>query len=150
LAVLVGVVAILAAWMLDVPVLARFVDIVLLLLLGLAVLALLAAIVLSLPLGAFASGASLLPLPKVPLSYNLRNLSTRWITTLIIVGAFAVVVFLVTGMLAFALGMSRLTENSGQPANVVILEDGATDEAFSRLPAGVGVGSLPRDIQMKI
>ena len=34
-------------------------------------------------------------------------------------------------MLAFVNGMSRLTEQSGQPGNVIVLSDGAIDELFS-------------------
>ena len=36
-------------------------------------------------------------------------------------------------MLAFVNGMQRLTEGTGQPGNVLVLADGATDEAFSNL-----------------
>ena len=36
-------------------------------------------------------------------------------------------------MLAFVNGMQRLTEGTGQPGNVLVLADGATDEVFSNL-----------------
>ena len=71
---------------------------------------------------------------KVPLSYNLRNLVVRWKTTLLTALAFTVVVTLLIIMHAFATGISRLSEGSGQPANVICLSDGASDEIFSTLP----------------
>lgn len=70
---------------------------------------------------------------KVPLSYNLRNLLVRWPITLLTAIAFTVVVALLVVMLAFVNGMARLAEGSGQPGNVMILSDGATDELFSNM-----------------
>jgi ABC-type lipoprotein release transport system permease subunit len=70
---------------------------------------------------------------KVPLSYNLRNLRVRWVTTLLVVVAFTFVLGLLTVMLAFVNGMKALTENSGQPGNVMVLSQGSTDEGFSNL-----------------
>ncbi len=70
---------------------------------------------------------------KVPLRYNLRNLVVRWKTTLMTGLAFTLVVGLLTVMLAFVTGMRRLTENSGHPENIVVMSEGATDEAFSNL-----------------
>jgi putative ABC transport system permease protein len=70
---------------------------------------------------------------KVPVSYNVRNLLVRWKTTVMTGLAFTLVVSLMTVMLAFVNGMTRLTEKSGQPGNVIVLADGATDETFSTL-----------------
>ena len=70
---------------------------------------------------------------EVPLSYNVRNLTVRWKTTVMTALAFTLVLGLMTVMLAFVKGMQRLTENSGQPGNVIILSEGATDEGFSNL-----------------
>src|SRR5215471_2985909 len=78
--------------------------------------------------------AVLAAIGKVPLGYNIRNLLVRWRITFLTALAFTLVVSLLTVMLAFVNGMDRLTENSGQPANVMILSDGATDELFSNLP----------------
>ena len=78
--------------------------------------------------------AALIPGPKVPLGYNLRNLQARWVTTLFTAGAFTVVVALLAVMLAFVNGMAKLTEGTGNPRNVMIFSDGSTDEAFSNLP----------------
>src|SRR5882762_1267475 len=70
---------------------------------------------------------------KVPLGYNIRNLLVRWWITLLTAAAFTLVVGLLTVMLAFVNGMYKLTESSGQPGNVMILADGATDELFSNM-----------------
>ena len=84
-------------------------------------------------LGAVVVVAVLVFLSKVPLKYNVRNLFVRWPITLLTGLAFTLVVGLLTVMLAFVNGMSHLTEGSGQPGNVMILSDGATDELFSNL-----------------
>src|SRR5882724_12011417 len=70
---------------------------------------------------------------KVPISYNARNLLVRWKTTVMTGLAFTLVISLMTVMLAFVGGMYKLTEKSGQPGNVIVLADGATDESFSTL-----------------
>ncbi len=75
-----------------------------------------------------------LPIRKVPLVYNLRNLQNRWKTTLVTALAFTLVTALLTFMLSFVRGMDQLAESSGNPGNVMVLSDGATDEAFSNLP----------------
>jgi ABC-type antimicrobial peptide transport system permease subunit len=72
-------------------------------------------------------------LGKVPIGYNLRNLAVRWRTTFLTALAFTLVVSLLTVLLAFVKGMDKLTEGSGQPGNVMVLSDGATDELFSTL-----------------
>lgn len=72
-------------------------------------------------------------LGKVPLSYNIRNLTVRWKTTIMTAMAFTLVVSLLIVMLGFVNGMYRLTEQSGKPENVIVLADGATDENFSNL-----------------
>ncbi len=86
------------------------------------------------------------PVPKVPLQYNLRNLQVRWLTVLITALAITLVVALLTVMLAFVKGMERLTEGSANPANIVVLEEGSTDEVMSKLPL-VRVADLPNQIQ---
>ena len=67
------------------------------------------------------------------MNYNLRNLSCAGRRSLLTALAFTLVVGLLTVMLAFVNGMYRLTEGSGQPGNVMVLSDGATDELFSNL-----------------
>ncbi|MBU4272405.1 MAG: ABC transporter permease [Planctomycetes bacterium] len=73
---------------------------------------------------------------KIPLSYNLRNLTVRWKTTLMTALAFTAVIALLTVMMAFVEGMKRMTEGTGRPDNVLVLSDGATDEGISNLPIG--------------
>jgi hypothetical protein len=79
---------------------------------------------------------ALLLVGKVPISYNLRNLRVRWKTTALTALAFTVVIGLLIFMHAFATGITRLSEKSGQPANVICLSDGASDEQYSNLPLG--------------
>ena len=86
---------------------------------------------------------------KVPLRYNLRNLQNRWKTTLVTALAFTLVIALLTFMLSFVKGMDRLIESSGNPGNVIVLSDGATDEAFSNLK-DISVELLPRELQQEI
>src|ERR1043165_9377682 len=87
---------------------------------------------------------------KVPLRYNIRNLQNRWKTTLITALAFTLVITLLTFMLSFVKGMDRLIESSGNPGNVIVLSDGATDEAFSNLPVDKGKENLPKALQDEI
>lgn len=85
-------------------------------------------------LAACVAGVALLAsASKVPLSYNILNLRVRWLTSSIMTVAFMLVIGLLIVMLAFVNGMYFLTMNSGQPGNVIILADGATDEQFSSL-----------------
>src|ERR1700722_17285192 len=72
---------------------------------------------------------------KIPLRYLVRNLTVRWRTTVMTALAFVLVISLLTVMMAFVNGMYRLTQASGQPGNVMVLADGATDETFSNLVA---------------
>ena len=87
--------------------------------------------------GIFAGAACLvlvlLLIGKVPLSYNIMNLTTRWLTTLFMVGSFTLVIGVQIALLAFVNGMYAMTESSGQPGNVMIMSEGSTDEAFSNL-----------------
>lgn len=73
---------------------------------------------------------------KIPLKYNVRNLTVRWKTTVMTALAFTAVIALLTVMMAFVHGMKKLTENTGQPGNVIVLSDGATDEVISNLTIG--------------
>jgi len=78
----------------------------------------------------------LVGISKIPLSYNIRNLTIRWKTTLMTALAFTAVIALLTVMMAFVHGMRRLTDTTGQPGNVIVLSDGATDEIISNLTIG--------------
>ncbi len=70
---------------------------------------------------------------RVPLSYNVLNLFVRWRNTALTGLAFMLVIGLLTMMLGFVNGMYALTQKSGQPGNVLVLAEGATDESFSNL-----------------
>lgn len=80
---------------------------------------------------------------KVPIGYSVRNLRVRWLTTLMTTLAFTLVVSLLVVMLAFVNGMNKLNDSSGQPGNVIVLSDGATDELFSAL-GFTGTGDISR------
>ena len=82
-------------------------------------------------------------LSRFPLRFYVRNLTARWHATLMSALAFTLVVGLMVVMLAFLHGMGRLTENSAQPGNVIVLTDGASDELFSNLKV-VDVGEIER------
>jgi len=85
-----------------------------------------------LPLGATAVVLALLVIVgRIPLAYNVRNLFVRWRITIMTALAFTLVISLQTVMLGF--GMNKLTEESGQPGNVMVLSDGAIDELMSNL-----------------
>jgi len=78
----------------------------------------------------------LLAVNRVPLKYSLRNITHRWLTTLLTAGAFTLVIGLLVVMLAFTTGMQRMTEGTGEPGNVLLLSKGANDETFSNLDVG--------------
>jgi ABC-type antimicrobial peptide transport system permease subunit len=78
----------------------------------------------------------LLGIGKVPLSYNVRNLRVRWLTTLMTGVAFTVVVALLILMSSFVDSVRRLTASSGVPGNVFVLSEGSTDELFSNFSYG--------------
>jgi ABC-type antimicrobial peptide transport system permease subunit len=87
---------------------------------------------------------------NVPWRYNLRNMIVRWKNTVVTGAAFTVVIGLLVVMLAFVTGMYRLTEGSARAGNVVILQDGAVDEAFSNLPPTADVYRLPQAVRKEI
>lgn len=80
--------------------------------------------------------ALLVAIGKIPHQYSIRNMIVRWRITVLTMLAFVVVLFMLTFMLAFVNGMTKLTESSAIPGNVMILSDGATDELFSNLGYG--------------
>jgi ABC-type antimicrobial peptide transport system permease subunit len=92
----------------------------------------------------------LIPGPNVPFSYNLRNMRLRWPLTVITGVAFTFAIGLLVVMLAFVVGMYRVTEGSARPGNVVVLQDGALDEAFSNLPPSADPRLLPEAVRKEI
>src|SRR6266403_4479574 len=90
-----------------------------------------AGIVASLLIAVVTVVIALLPVRKVPLSYNYRNLVVRWKTTLLTAVAFVLVVGILVVLLAFVQGLDELSKKTGPVGNVIILRDGANDELFS-------------------
>ena len=97
------------------------------------VLVVIAMLLLTIPLVVVVLLQAVGVLRRVPFSYNFRNLLVRWPSTLLTGLAFVLVIGLMTVMLAFVNGLYKLTQGSGQPGNVFVLADGATDELFSNL-----------------
>lgn len=73
----------------------------------------------------------------VPIAYNVRNLVVRWKTTLLTAFGFTLVVAAMIIMLAFVKGMQTVCVISGEVPNVLVLEEGVSDEVYSRLEADV-------------
>jgi putative ABC transport system permease protein len=71
---------------------------------------------------------------KIPIGYNIRNLVVRFKTTLLTAIAFTLVIGVLTFLMGFINGLKKLTQSTGNPANVIVLAQGATDEGISNLP----------------
>jgi len=71
---------------------------------------------------------------KIPIGYNLRNLVVRYRTTLLTAVAFILVTAVLTGLMGFINGLRRLAQATGNPANVIVLSQGSTEEGISNLP----------------
>ncbi len=68
---------------------------------------------------------------KIPLSYNLKNLWTRRLTTILTVGGMALVVFVFSAMLMLAEGLKKTLVETGTPDNVVLIRKGSDAEVQS-------------------
>ncbi len=68
---------------------------------------------------------------KIPLAYNLRNLWTRRLTTLLTVGGIALVVFVFAAVLMLAHGVKATLVSTGSDNNVIILRKSAQSELVS-------------------
>lgn len=82
---------------------------------------------------------------SVPLSYILRNLWFRRVTTLLTAGGMALVIFVFAAVLMMSAGIEESLVATGQPDNVKLLRKGASAEigsAISRVQAGV-IKTLP-------
>jgi ABC-type antimicrobial peptide transport system permease subunit len=82
---------------------------------------------------------------RVPVSYVLRNLVARRLTTLLTAGGMALVVYVFATVLMLAAGLRETLVATGQPDNVVVIRRSAQTEVQSgidRLQAGI-VESLP-------
>ncbi|KAB2921155.1 MAG: FtsX-like permease family protein [Bacteroidetes bacterium] len=68
---------------------------------------------------------------KIPISYNLRNLWTRRLTTSLTVGGISLVVFVFAAVLMLAQGVEDTLVATGSDDNVIILRKGSTTELLS-------------------
>ena len=69
----------------------------------------------------------------IPLSYNLRNLTQRPISTLATAAGIGFVVAILIGALALASGFQKALVGTGSPNNVIVLRTGADSELSSGL-----------------
>ena len=67
----------------------------------------------------------------LPLSYSLRNLWTRRLTTILTASGMALVVFVFTAILMMAEGLKKTLVETGSPDNVVVLRKGSSSEVQS-------------------
>ena len=67
----------------------------------------------------------------LPLSYSIRNLWTRRLTTVLTASGMALVVFVFTAILMMAEGLKKTLVETGSPDNVVVLRKGSTSEVQS-------------------
>jgi putative ABC transport system permease protein len=70
----------------------------------------------------------------IPLSYNLRSLWTRRLTTALTVGGIALVVFVFAAVLMLAYGLKKTLISTGSVENVVVLRKSAEAEMMSYMP----------------
>jgi len=67
----------------------------------------------------------------LPLSYSIRNLWARRLTTLLAASGMALVVFVFTAILMMAEGLKKTLVETGSPDNVVVLRKGSSSEVQS-------------------
>ena len=69
----------------------------------------------------------------IPISYNLRNLTQRPVSTLATAAGIGFVVAILIGALALASGFQAALTGTGSPSNVIVLRTGADSEISSAL-----------------
>jgi len=67
----------------------------------------------------------------LPLSYSIRNLGARRLTTLLTASGMALVVFVFSAILMMAEGLKKTLVETGSPDNVVVLRKGSASEVQS-------------------
>jgi putative ABC transport system permease protein len=67
----------------------------------------------------------------IPISYNIRNLWTRRLTTLLTVSGMALVVFVFAAILMLANGLRKTLVETGSYDNVIVLRKGSSTEVVS-------------------
>lgn len=68
---------------------------------------------------------------KIPLSYSVRNLWTRRMTTLLTIGGIALVVFVFTAVLMLARGVQQTLTATGRDDNILLVRAAADTEMIS-------------------
>jgi ABC-type lipoprotein release transport system permease subunit len=68
---------------------------------------------------------------SIPLSYNLRNLKARRLTTALTVSGMALVVFVLASILMMAEGLRKTLVETGSYENAVVLRKGSSSEVMS-------------------
>jgi ABC-type antimicrobial peptide transport system permease subunit len=68
---------------------------------------------------------------SIPLSYNLRNLKARRLTTVLTVSGMALVVFVLASILMMAEGLRKTLVDTGSYENAVVLRKGSSSEVMS-------------------
>jgi putative ABC transport system permease protein len=91
----------------------------------------------------------------VPLKYNVRNLSVRWVTSLLTVVGITLVTLVFVFMFAMGLGIERSLVGSGDPLNLITLRVGTTAESQSVLTKQqyedlLGIPGLLRDAKGEV
>ncbi len=71
---------------------------------------------------------------KIPVIYNVRNLTARKLTTGLTVLGIALVVFVFTAVLMLANGFHQTMVSTGEPDNILFLRKGSTTELNSGIP----------------
>jgi len=67
----------------------------------------------------------------IPISYSIRSLARRPLTSVMTIGGLSLVVFVFAAMLMLSRGVHDAMAKNGSPKNAMILRDGATSEAMS-------------------
>src|SRR5512137_1065498 len=67
----------------------------------------------------------------VPLSYSMRNLWKRRLTTILTVSGMALVVFVFAAVLMMAAGLEKTLVETGSDDNVVVIRKGSASEVMS-------------------
>lgn len=95
---------------------------------GGALLVLAAVLVLSLPVVGARAVMVLARREWVPVTYNLRSLARRKVTTASTFAVLALVVFVLTGIMMLAQGIAHTLASTGQPENVKVVRNTALSE----------------------
>ena len=73
----------------------------------------------------------------IPIKYNLRSLSVRWVTTLMTVLAMALVVFVTVLTLGGISGIFNAFGSSASPEDLIVMRQGSPDELSSTIASDV-------------